>query len=208
MSRPSVSIGRETSSHWNCRKSEIHCHRRNRRLLQQMQLTSGHPFWPAKHGFIRVYEPITESTTCDVVIIGGGITGTLLAWASVEAGYDTLLLDCRNCAHGSTAATTALIQYEIDTHLVDLTKKYGAQVASTAYRACRAAIDKLRAICQSVEAGDFERKRSFYLASQRSEIKPLCDEYEARLGLQLEVEWLNQSDLKSYFDFSAEAAIL
>lgn len=173
-----------------------------------MQLTSGHPFWPAKNGFIRVYEPIIQSTTCDVVIVGGGITGALLASALVDAGYDTVLLDCRNCAHGSTAATTALIQYEIDTHLVDLTKRYGANVASTAYRACRAAIDKLQKICQSVEAGDFESKRSFYLASRQADVKPLCDEYEARLGLQLEVEWMNESDLKSCFDFSAKAAIL
>ena len=65
---------------------------------------------------------LTESLDCDVAIIGAGITGALIADALVATGRRIVMLDARDVAQGSTAATTALLQYEIDTHLVDLAR--------------------------------------------------------------------------------------
>ena len=141
-------------------------------------------------------------------MVGGGITGALIASAATMAGYQTIVVDNRNCGRGSTSATTALIQYEIDTHLVDLIKKFGEEAASTSYRACRGAIDKLQAICEDVNAGDFQSTKSYYLASTQRDLKPLREEFEARCRIDLEVEWLSQSELEQIFDAPAKAAIL
>ena len=52
--------------------------------------------------------------TSDVVVIGGGITGALAAVHLADAGVKTMVLDERNIGTGSTSASTALLQYEID----------------------------------------------------------------------------------------------
>ena len=48
-------------------------------------------------------------------VIGGGITGALIAYHLTEAGCDTVVLDRRDIGGGSTSASTSLLQYEVDT---------------------------------------------------------------------------------------------
>jgi len=50
----------------------------------------------------------------DVLIIGAGITGAMVADALASYGWKVTLADRRGPAKGSTTASTALIQYEID----------------------------------------------------------------------------------------------
>ncbi|MEP7347671.1 MAG: FAD-dependent oxidoreductase [Gemmatimonadaceae bacterium] len=72
---------------------------------------------------------------CDVAIIGAGITGALVADALTERELPVIAIDRRHPGHGSTSASTALLQYEIDTHLVDLIETIGHDRAVDAYRA-------------------------------------------------------------------------
>ena len=52
-------------------------------------------------------------------VIGGGITGALLGHALTMAGYNVIVVDRRYIGWGSTSASTAILQYEIDEHLVE-----------------------------------------------------------------------------------------
>lgn len=172
-----------------------------------MQLTSGDPLWRVKDGFLATYLPITTARHCDVAVIGGGITGAILTQALIKEGYDTAVIDCRNFGWGSTAASTALIQYEIDTHLTDLSKSLGIPAAETAYRVCRDAVDKIQNLCRETGAGDFAAKESVYFASRTRDVRPMRAEFEARQKCGLEVEWLTEADLRADFDVKSTAAI-
>ena len=77
------------------------------------------------------------------------------------------MLEQRDIGWGSTAASTALLQYEIDTHLVDLAKRYGEADAVLAYRACVDAIPMLQALAAGVRDVGFARRDSLYYASRR-----------------------------------------
>jgi glycine/D-amino acid oxidase-like deaminating enzyme len=90
-----------------------------------MDLTSAQPFWPLNDGLLGVYPPFKQDSDCEVAILGGGITGALVADELVGEGVDVVLLDKRDIGHGSTSARTALLQYEIDTPLTELTKMIG-----------------------------------------------------------------------------------
>lgn len=171
-----------------------------------MDLTSGNPFWRAKDGFIRTYHPPTESQSCDVVVIGGGITGSILTHALTRQDFQTIVIDRRNFGWGSTCASTALIQYEIDTHLVDLAHAIGLSSAETAYLACRDAIPQIRELSAASGAG-FETKESVYFASAERDVVGLRAEFEARRHCGLPVEWMTESDFRQEFDFSAPAGI-
>ncbi len=90
-----------------------------------MDLVSPRPFWPLKNGLLSVYPALKEDLNCDVVVLGAGITGAFIAHRLAEEGLHIVVLDKRDVCAGSTSANTALLQYELDISLVDLTKRMG-----------------------------------------------------------------------------------
>ncbi|MEO7325075.1 MAG: FAD-binding oxidoreductase, partial [Dokdonella sp.] len=111
-----------------------------------MDLKSGYPFWVVKNGLLNNFPVIEEDVECDVLVVGAGITGALIAWHLQRDGHKVCVIDRREAGWGSTAASTALLQYEIDTEMQDLASRYGVDDAVLAYRACAAAIPKLQRI--------------------------------------------------------------
>lgn len=90
-----------------------------------MDLKSNEPFWLLKNGLVASYPSLKSDEECDVLIIGGGITGSLIAHQMISDGYKTILIDKREICNGSTSATTSMLQYEIDAPLYELIKKIG-----------------------------------------------------------------------------------
>ncbi|MBE2238308.1 MAG: FAD-binding oxidoreductase [Caldilineaceae bacterium] len=174
-----------------------------------MDLKSGYPFWPVKNGLLHTYPALHKDLTCDVVVIGGGITGALVAYHLAEAGMETVVLDKRHIAWGSTSATTALLQYEIDTPLCDLIEMVGEDHAVRSYLACADAIDKIAALVKKIgnECG-FVRKSSLYLASYKSHAPALKREYAARKKHGIRLEWLDQQQIEARWPFRRPAALL
>jgi len=78
-----------------------------------------------------------------VAVIGWGITGALVAYQLVQEGVETVLVDKRDVGAGSTATSTALLQYEIDTELHELIGTVREAHAVRSYRLGLEAIDTL-----------------------------------------------------------------
>ena len=87
-----------------------------------MELRSPESFWLLKNGIPYYYPSLQENIECDIAVVGSGITGALISHTLHRAGYKTVVIDKRDVANGSTAATTSMLQYEIDTHMVDLAR--------------------------------------------------------------------------------------
>jgi glycine/D-amino acid oxidase-like deaminating enzyme len=174
-----------------------------------MDIRSNEPFWLIKNGIIHSYPSLRNDLECDVVIIGGGITGALMAHACMEKGLCTVLIDKREIANGSTSATTSMLQYEIDVPLYKLKEMIGEQGAVASYRACRDAIYKLEDLVKEIGSScGFERKESLYFAGGSKDVKWLRKEYEARLAAGFEVKWLDKQAAGSAYGIVAEGAIL
>jgi glycine/D-amino acid oxidase-like deaminating enzyme len=174
-----------------------------------MDLTSGTPLWPTLIGIPAVYPRLRRDRRCDVAIIGGGITGALVAHRFAREGIHVVLLEAREAARGSTAASTALIQYEIDTHLVDLIMRVGADRAVRSYRLCLDAVRGIEALASSGEDScGWRATRSLYLASRRGDRATLEREWLARRAAGIETELLSERDIQGRFSFTRPAALL
>ena len=110
-----------------------------------MDLVSPQPFWPLRNGLLSVYPSLKEDVTCDVVVLGAGISGAFVAECLSREGLDIVVLDKRDVGGGSTSASTALLQYEIDMSLVELSKRIGRRDAEECYRLCHDSIDSIEA---------------------------------------------------------------
>lgn len=174
-----------------------------------MDLRSGYPFWQVRNGLLRAYPALDANIACDVLVLGGGITGALVAWHLVEAGFDVVVLDKREIGWGSTSASTALLQYEIDVPLVELAELRGQRDAECAYLACRDAIDKLAVLAGKLTAPtDFARRQSLYLAGKKRDVALLQREHDARCACGIDVMWVDEASLHNDFGIDRPAAIL
>jgi glycine/D-amino acid oxidase-like deaminating enzyme len=170
---------------------------------------SSEPYWLLRNGIGDATAELTESIECDIAIIGAGITSALVADALVATGKRIVVLDARDIAQGSTAASTALLQYEIDAHLIELTGLLGAEPAMRAYRACADSFSLLEGrFPELLPLAGYERRPSLYLASDESVVPTLKAEIAARRGIGLACEWSGAEELRKRFGCLRPGAIL
>jgi len=173
-----------------------------------MDLKSGYPFWAIKNGLMCALPRLNSDISCDVVVVGGGITGALIADELGKGGFDVVVVEQRYIGWGSSAASTALLQYEIDTHMVDLARRYGEFHALLAYQACADAITDLRDLADEVGDVDFDMQESLYYASKRGDKSALREEYDLRIKHNFDAQWLDSAHLKEQFGIKAPGGIL
>ncbi|MGH8125406.1 MAG: NAD(P)/FAD-dependent oxidoreductase [Rhodanobacteraceae bacterium] len=173
-----------------------------------MDIKSGDPWWLIRNQLLREYPALGDDCTCEVAVVGAGITGALIASELVEAGIDTIVVDKREAAWGSTSATTALIQYELDTELVPLIEMLGETDALRIYKACERAVRELGECATELGETDYRDCASLYFVGARHHLKRLRREQAARDRGGFAVEWLGQRSLYETFGLRAPAAIL
>jgi glycine/D-amino acid oxidase-like deaminating enzyme len=143
-----------------------------------------------------------------VLVIGAGITGAMVADALATAGMKVAIVDKRGPAKGSTTASTALVQYEIDTPLTTLTRKIGKTDAIRAWRRSRLAVDGLAARLGELRVPDVVRRDSLYLAGNVLDKDELAREHDARRVAGLASRYLNSKELRTRFAIARSAALL
>ena len=173
-----------------------------------MDLKSGYPFWAVRNGLLHAFPPLQRDLRCDVAVLGGGITGALIADELAAHGHEVVVIDRRDIGWGSTAASTALLQYEIDTPMTELARRHGEADALLAYRSCAEAIGMLRASAADVRDVGFARAHSLYYASKRRHAKALRAEFDLRARHGFDVAWLEAGAVRERYGFDAPGAIL
>jgi glycine/D-amino acid oxidase-like deaminating enzyme len=105
-------------------------------------------------------------------------------------------------------ASTALVQYEIDTPLITLTRKIGKEKAVRAWRRSRLAVEALAARLQELGSADVARRDSLYLAGNVLVPVALEREHFARRAAGLPSRFLNRKTLRERFGIDRAAAIM
>lgn len=173
-----------------------------------MDVKSGYPFWAVKNGLMSAFPRLGAPLTVDVLVLGGGITGALIATALQKAGLSTAVVEQREIGWGSTAASTALLQYEIDTELADLREKVGAANAVAAYQAGVDAVRGVLRLARSFRGVEAFPLQSLYFASRFWHGHRLRSEYQVRREAGLQLQLLEREELASGFGLKAPAALL
>lgn len=174
-----------------------------------MKLRSPESFWLLKNGLLNSYPSLNENIACDIVIIGGGITGALISHALYNAGFETVVIDKRDIATGSTSATTSMLQYEIDTPLHKLSKMIGEEGAVECYRAGVRSIDTLENLIKTLDIDcGFERKKSLQVAHSKVAVEDLEEEFLLRQKHGFNVDWYTTREIRKTYKMESFPGIL
>lgn len=173
-----------------------------------MNLRSGLPYFLLRRGLPFDYPKLESSISAHVVIIGGGISGALMAHHLIEAGVDCVLIDGRSIAMGSTSASTSLLQYEIDVPLTKLSELRGLDAARRSYMLCKDSITSIGSIAQHLGIGYFQHRKSLYFAANQKDTPFIEREFKMRKECGFCVELLGRDEIKKMFGFVSDSAIL
>jgi len=172
-------------------------------------LYHGNLYWPNTLEHISSYPSLTEDIVCDVLIVGGGMSGAISAYILSHEDVNIVVADKRKIAHGSSSANTGLLQYSNDMMLHEFAKLIGEEEAVRFYRLCFEAMEDLKGLASSLkEDVQFKSRKSLYYASTQQDAAKLQKEYNMLKKHGFPVEYLHEKDIKERFGFSKPAAIL
>lgn len=161
-----------------------------------------------KNGIVASYPSLQKNLKLDVAIMGAGISAALTAWHLRNSGLSVAVFDKRHVGMGSTAASTAFLQYEIDTPLTTLKNLVGEANAVKSYQLCREAIYAIADLCKSLKpAFDFSLKPSLQHASFKTHTTALNQEYSLRKKHSFDIQWLEEDEIRQKFGFKSSGAI-
>ena len=150
----------------------------------------------------------TRNQEYDVCIIGGGITGSLLAYQFISSGFTCCIVERGQISQGSTSQSTALLQYELDVSLLDLTCKIGEDGAAFAYAETLRSLHDIRHLNNELHNSfDFKWVGSLYLADNDFDAATLHDEDLLKRRLGFLSKYLTAADLHNQYGITAKGGI-
>lgn len=174
-----------------------------------MDLTSANPFGRVENGPIETYRPLADDVSCDVAVVGAGISGALLAERLTRSGRKVVVLDRGIAVSGSTSASTSLLQYETDLTLVAMSRLIGHSAAERAYQLTYQAIDRLAELVAGLPTDcGFQRKQSLYVASHPRDAAALEIEVAARRSCGFDVRLVDGGELDEVYGVHFSSAIV
>jgi glycine/D-amino acid oxidase-like deaminating enzyme len=174
--------------------------------LRQDELRSAHTPWASQpsHRCRR----IEGGFRCDILVIGSGITGALIAERLTRDGRDVVIVDRERPGQGSTLASTAMLLWDIDRSLSQLTELYGFERAARAYQASLIAARGLSTLISHYRLPcSFRPRKALYLAAGDT-ADPLLAETALRSRAGLPAAFLGHAALRERFGINRPGAIL
>jgi glycine/D-amino acid oxidase-like deaminating enzyme len=172
-------------------------------------LRLGTSYWldARPHRRVAASERLGGLHECDVVVIGGGMTGCAAAYFFAETGAKTILLERNRIGRGSSAASTALLMQEPDVDFADLADRYGFRTAHRMWAYSRASVARMQRTLRAAGAR-VHTLPSVYCADSGAAVSRLRRELRLRHRAGLSGEWLAPERARELAGFAAPAAIL
>jgi glycine/D-amino acid oxidase-like deaminating enzyme len=159
-------------------------------------------------GRTQRYPSLSANHETSVAIVGGGMTGALLAHAFASAGIATTLLEAGLVGRGSTAASSALLLQEPDLELLQLEERYGRRTSRHIWRASHESVRQLITLLRRLGIDcDLNKRDAVYYATNAEAAERLRQECRLRSQAGFEADWLSVGALRHMTGISGRGAI-
>lgn len=170
-------------------------------------LVQGKPYFTNISSPPKQYLYLTENKTTEVLIVGGGVTGALLAHYLTKNNIKCILAEKSRIGHGSTSINTALLKYELDDNLAQLNEYTTYDNRIKSYKLCLKALKDLDDIIN--EQGNncnYHKTDSLLFTNKTLDEKEIIEEFISRKKADIDVTLLDSST--NPFDFEVKSGIL
>ncbi len=177
--------------------------------MREPVLRRGRTIWVGRTKPAARYPILRKHQHADVAIVGGGLTGAMIAERFAAGGVRVAMVEAARVGHGSTAASTALLLQEPDYDLLSLSARYGRGAATRIWTLSQAAVRDFIATIDRLEiACDLTARDSLYYALDEDRARGLRRELEQRRKAGFRGKWLDHAALARIAGLEGAGAIL
>ncbi len=164
--------------------------------MRKPVLRRGRTIWLGRTKPAVRYPVLRGHHDTDVAIVGGGMTGGMIAESFTRQGVRVAVIEAARIGQGSTAASTALLLQEPDYDLGALTERYGRRDAKRIWTLSQdAAADFLETIKRLKISCDLSERESLYYTLDEDRARALQRELRRRHKEGFAGKWLDSSAL-------------
>lgn len=129
----------------------------------------------------------------DVVIVGGGVTGTTTALQLQKSGLQCVVVEAHNLCFGATGGTTAHLNTFFDTTYDYIEKDFGEDAAQLVAKATNGALDLYRSNIEeyNIDCG-YEQKDGYVYSQDEKQTEELDKIYNASIRAGVDVAYTDR----------------
>ena len=170
-----------------------------------MEYIKGKPYFCEVEERIKQYPYLDKNIECEILIVGGGIDGTI-ANHFLSINHDVVLVDKSRFGMGCTSVATALLEYQLDEFASDLKKYMTKKEIVFAYTLGKKSIQKIENFVKKYgNFCNFSKKTTFLFAKQKSQRQEILQEYEFRKKNGFKCDFVEKGEI---FPFEFDCGIL
>ena len=169
-----------------------------------VQFVQGSPLFTNINKGKKQYNYLTEDIDTEVIIVGGGVTGSILGYYFSKEGIDSVILEKSRIAHGSTSITTSLLQYELDSNLMSLMESVPSEQVINSYKLGITALKEIeKFINENGNGCNYIKRDTLLYTAKDLEKKEIYEEYKIRKENGFNVKFINEEENPFSFDLKA-----
>lgn len=168
------------------------------------EYVKGKPIFTSINRINKQYPYLTEDLETDVVIVGGGVTGSICSYYMSKNNIKSVQIEKGRIAHGSTSVTTSLLQYELDENASDLKETMNIKDIVRAYELGLYALKEIEKFVDEYgNECDYIKRDTLLYTAKNIEKNSIKEEYKVRKENGFDVEYIDELDNPYTFDLKA-----
>ncbi|ASV88651.1 pyridine nucleotide-disulfide oxidoreductase family protein (plasmid) [Ochrobactrum quorumnocens] len=181
----------------------------HKKATERRQLRESLPYWQTTPHITVRTKQTPSKLHYDVVIVGAGISGALAAQALANGKRSILIIDRRAPVLGSSMASTAMIQHELDVPLFKLKKFLKKEAAECIWLRSAQSVKSIVSLVHEHNIScHLQSKKALYLAGDEYGMRALASEAEARNAIGIGASFLDNRLLKDQYQIDRTGAIV
>ena len=154
------------------------------------------------------YPRLKGELTTTVVVVGGGLTGSAVAYACAAAGIRAVMIEAERVGQGSAGRSAGLLIPDPGPSFRTIAGLHGLRAAKRIFEALRRASVDGSALLRRLKIKCALEPHDAAWVAFRDDEKALRREYEARLEAGFDTTWLAQKQVRRLTAFDAAAAAM
>lgn len=169
-----------------------------------LEFVKGEPIFARINKIEKKYEYLFEDINTDVIIVGGGVTGSILGYYLSKNNINCVILEKNILGYGSTSITTALLQYELDQTARSLEEYTQYDKIIQSYNLGIKALEEIDEFIKEYgNKCDYKKRDTLLYTGKKCEIEEIKQEYEIRKKNGFDVRFIDEENNPFSFELKA-----
>ncbi len=172
-------------------------------------LICGERFWTSMDNAPVQYPWLSSDENCDVLIIGGGITGALAAYRFSKANINTILISKSPIGYIGTSISNGIIDYSVEHLWRDILNNLGKQNTLKYYNMCLESVLNIEDIVNSLNIDvKFNKLNSILYSNIKNNKDKIYTEFLYRKNNGFDIEYIDKIKSRDNISFNLESGII